>query len=112
VVNKDNWSRYSFLGYDPTLTVHCTDGEVTVKSPTQETVTTENPIEKLKEILAGYKSPRIDYLPPFTGGLVGYFSYDCIKYFEPGLNIEAKNPEEFRDYHFMLMDRVIAFDHF
>lgn len=112
VVNKDNWSRYSFLGYDPTLTVHCTDGEVTVKSPTQETVTTDNPIEKLKEILAGYKSPRIDYLPPFTGGLVGYFSYDCIKYFEPSLNIEAKNPEEFRDYNFMLMDRVIAFDHF
>jgi anthranilate synthase component 1 len=52
-------------------------------------------------------------MPPFTGGLVGYFSYDYIKYSEPKLKLSAgENGQDFRDMDLMLFDRVIAFDHY
>ena len=51
-------------------------------------------------------------LPPFTGGLVGYFSYDYMKYAEPALKLTAKDEEGFKDVDLMLFDKVIAFDHF
>ncbi|MRJ48238.1 anthranilate synthase component I family protein [Fundicoccus ignavus] len=113
VVNKDNWSRYSFIGYKPNLSIYSTDGQVTVQEGKQEeSFQADDPLASLTDILDRYKSPSIDYLPPFTGGLVGYLSYDCIKYTERSLQLTKNNPENFRDYHFMLMDKVIAFDHF
>lgn len=42
------------------------------------TFETQNPSQTLREILTQYKSPRFAYLPTFTGGLVGYFSYDYL----------------------------------
>ncbi|MCL2443672.1 MAG: anthranilate synthase component I family protein, partial [Treponema sp.] len=64
-----------------------------------------------------YKSVKFDYLPPFTGGLVGYFAYDYVKYSEPSLNIynsaDIQSKEElFNDVDLMLFDKVIAFDHY
>ena len=63
-------------------------------------------------MLSGYKSPRIPYLPPFTGGLVGYFSYDFAQHFIHGLKLNASDDEGFMDFSLMLIDKVIAFDHF
>ena len=51
-------------------------------------------------------------MPPFTGGLVGYFSYDYIKYSEPKLKLEDREQQDFRDMDLMLFDQVIVFDHF
>ena len=113
VVNKDNWSRYSFLGYNPNLSIYSTDGQVTIEEGNQqESFKAKDPLTALNDLLDRYKSPSLPYLPPFTGGLVGYMSYDCIKYIEPSLQLTNNNPDNFRDYHFMLMDKVIAFDHF
>lgn len=112
VAGADNWGRYTFLGYDPTIAVSGTDGKITTKNGGPETVTEGDPVAALREMLGKYKSPRIPELPPFTGGFVGYFAYDFIKYFEPSLKLKAKDEEGFRDFHLMLMDRVIAFDHF
>ena len=72
---------------------------------------TEHPSDYLRQILADYKSPRFDYLPPFTGGLVGYFSYDYLGYSEPTVKCDAKDTEDFKDVDLMLFDKVIAFDH-
>ena len=49
-------------------------------------------------------------LPTFTGGLVGYFSYDYVKYSEPKLNLDVEDTEGFKDVDLMLFDKVIAFD--
>ena len=49
-------------------------------------------------------------MPSFTGGLVGYFSYDYVKYSEPYLHLDAEDEEDFRDVDLMLFDKVIAFD--
>ena len=54
------------------------------------TFETENPSASLRQILADYKSPRFDYLPSFTGGLVGYFSYDYLGYSEPAVRTCAR----------------------
>ena len=57
------WGRYTFLGFDPKLEITCTDGQMQIGSLRFRT---ENPSEYLRQILADYKSPRFDYLPPFT----------------------------------------------
>lgn len=75
-------------------------------------ISTENPAEQLRQLLSEYKSPRFDYLPPFTGGLVGYFSYDYLGYSEPSVRIDVEDTENFKDLDLMLFDKVIAFDNF
>ncbi|HIZ17124.1 MAG TPA: anthranilate synthase component I family protein, partial [Firmicutes bacterium] len=73
---------------------------------------TDNPESHIRKILANYKSPAVKALPSFTGGLVGYFSYDYLKYSEPSLRLDAKDSEGFKDVDLMLFDKVIAFDNF
>ncbi len=108
VEGGERWGRYSFLGFNPLLHLTCENGEVTVKSGEIVTKTTEDPMTVLRGLLNKYKSPHIDGLPPFTGGFVGYFSYEMIGYAEPKLKIKINN---FKDYDLMLFDKVIAFDH-
>lgn len=108
--SPEQWGRYTFLGYDPRLELTCTDGHLKINSGTEFRIETANPGQFIKQILEENKSPRFDYLPPFTGGLVGYFSYDYIKYSEPTLKLDADDQEGFKDVDLMLFDRVIAFD--
>ena len=51
-------------------------------------------------------------MPPFTGGLVGYFSYDYIKYSETTLNLNADDEESFKDVDLMLFDKIVVFDNY
>lgn len=104
---NETWGRYTFLGFDPKLEITCMDGEMKIGNLK---VKTDNPSEYLRQILADYKSPRFDYLPSFTGGLVGYFSYDYISYSEPSVKRNVNDTEEFKDVDLMLFDKVIAFD--
>lgn len=109
--SAEKWGRYTFLGFDPKLELTCTNGVININSGTKITVNTKHPREYIQQILDENKSPRFDYLPPFTGGLVGYFSYDYIKYNEPSLKLDAEDQECFKDVDLMLFDKVIAFDH-
>lgn len=59
-----------------------------------------------------WKSPYIEGLPAFSGGLVGYFSYDFIKYSESALDLDAKDSEQFADVNLMLFDKLICFDNY
>jgi len=101
------WGRYTFLGYDPKVSVTCLNGDMKVDSLSFKT---NDPGKYIRQILDRYKSPRLEYLPPFTGGLVGYFSYDYLKYSEPTLKLDAEDTEGFNDVDIMLFDKVIAFD--
>ena len=103
----EKWGRYTFLGYDPKLEITCMDGEMQAGNIR---VKTDNPSEVLRQILADYKSPKMDYLPSFTGGLVGYFSYDYLGYSEPAVKRDVEDTESFKDVDLMLFDKVIAFD--
>lgn len=109
VAEKEKWGRYTFLGFDPKLEISCMDGEMKVGNVK---VKTDNPSGYLRQILADYKSPHFDYLPSFTGGLVGYFSYDYLGYSEPAAKTKVQDTEGFKDVDLMLFDKVIAFDNF
>lgn len=108
VEDRTKWGRYTFLGYDPKLEITCIDGEFQAGSVRFHT---EDPAEPIRQILAEYTSPRFDYLPTFTGGLVGYFSYDYLTYSEPSVRMNVEDSESFKDVDLMLFDKVIAFDH-
>ena len=109
VDGREKWGRYTFLGYDPKLEITCLDGEMKVGSLTFHT---NDPSTYLRQILRDHKSPRFDYLPSFTGGLVGYFSYDYLTYREPTAKRKTEDAERFKDVDLMLFDKVIAFDNF
>lgn len=113
VENQEKWGRYTFLGYNPKLELTCTNGELTVKDVVTgktETSHQAHPATYIKELMKKYTSPKLEGFPSFTGGLVGCFSYDYIKYSEPTLNLDAKDEERFKDVDLMLFDKVIAFD--
>lgn len=100
VEDTKKWGRYTFLGFDPKLTIAYPNGE------------DREPSQRIQKVLDEHKSPSFDWLPPFTGGLVGYFSYDFAKYGEPSLNLDADDEERFNDVDLMLFDKIIAFDNF
>lgn len=104
-VDKNHeWGRYTFMGYDPVMEITCVNGVISGSGE-------KHPDQYLKNMMKQYQSPSFDELPEFTGGLVGYFSYDYIKYNEPSLNLDAKDQEGFKDMDLMLFDKVIVFDH-
>lgn len=107
-VADEQWGRYTFLGFAPKSEITCIDGKMQIGNVKIET---ENPSEHIRQILADYKSPRFAYLPSFTGGLVGYFSYDYLGYSEPSVRCRVEDSEAFKDVDLMLFDKVIAFDH-
>ena len=125
VEDSKNWGRYSFLGFNPILEITCQDGDLRIKGKSSFSdceiedesercfsVKTDNPGEYIRQIVEENKSPKLDNIPPFSGGLVGYFSYDYIKYSEPSLTLDAQNQDAFKDVDLMLFDKVIAFDNF
>ena len=105
---NETWGRYTFLGYDPKLEITCIRGEMKIGNLR---VNTQDPSSYLRQILAEYKSPRLPDFPSFTGGLVGYFSYDYLGYREPAVRCDVNDTEAFKDVDLMLFDKVIAFDH-
>lgn len=109
---SQKWGRYTFIGYDPVLTVTCLDGTVKIKGETSFETDSESSKTVIRRLLAENRAPQLKEMPPFSGGLVGYFAYDYIKYSEPVLNLDAEDEESFNDLDLMLFDKVIAFDHY
>ena len=99
--------RYSFLGYHPKLSVSCKNGVVKVKENGMVRIIPGTPKEALDSLMQEYKSPQLEGLPTFTGGLVGYFSYEMIQYAEPKLQIKQS---DVNDFELMMFDKLIAFD--
>ena len=106
-VEGGNLGRYSFLGYHPKLSVSCKNGVVKVKENGMVRIIHGKPKEALQSLLAQYRSPQIEGLPTFTGGLVGYFSYEMIQYAEPKLHIKQS---DVNDFELMMFDKLLAFD--
>lgn len=106
-VSAEKWGRYTFLGCDPRLEVTCAHGVMKVGDVSFKT---DDPAMHIRQILSCCKSPVFDYLPSFTGGLIGYFAYDYIGYTEPTVRADVNDSENFKDLDLMLFDKVIAFD--
>jgi len=103
--------RYTFIGYDPVLELTCKDGLLTIRTGADFEMRVDSPAPYISQAVADNLGPRVDCLPPFTGGLAGYIGFDYIKYSEPSLRLDAVDEEGFRDVDLMLFDKIIAFDH-
>ncbi|MCL2764167.1 MAG: anthranilate synthase component I family protein [Treponema sp.] len=108
VNSGSSWGRYTFLGYKPVLSVYGKGKNTKVNGEDTE----KDALYVIREWMSHYKSPSFPYLPPFTGGFAGYFSYDFVENFIADLELKARDEDGFRDFHLMLIDKVIAFDNF
>ncbi|MBP5746132.1 MAG: anthranilate synthase component I family protein [Lachnospiraceae bacterium] len=105
--SDETWGRYTFLGFEPKMLITCKDGVLTAGD---KTIKTDDPSSEIRKIMAEYKSPRVEELNFFTGGLVGYFSFEYFGYSEPTIRSSLEDENEFKDVDLMLFDKVIAFD--
>lgn len=113
VQGGEKWGRYSLIGL-PSSTVLKVFGDQLLIERNGETVvsrTTDDPLKDVEDFHAEYKMPELPQLPRFTGGLVGYFGYDTVRYVEPKL--KASVPEDDLgnpDILLMASDEVVIFD--
>ena len=112
VEGGEKWGRYTFLGADPLAVVRVKPEEVEVRSNghLMQLPHGGDPLAVLKELLAQYRPVTVDGLPRFSGGAVGFLSYDMVRYFEKRL---AKSPHAEGGLDaavFMVTDTLIIFD--
>ena len=104
----EKWGRYSYLGFNPKSRLAYKNGTLTVTGEGAKVIKTDKPYDALREYLADYKTPHFDDLPPFTGGLMGYYGYAMISVAEPVLKLRRGDAN---DFDLMMFDKVIAYDH-
>ena len=102
------WGRYSFIGCNPKARLVYKNGVLTITGEGEVTIKTAKPYKEIRKYMKNYKNPRFEDLPPFTGGLVGYYGYAMIAVSEPILKIQES---ETNDFDLMLFDKIIAYDH-
>jgi anthranilate synthase component 1 len=113
VEGGEHVGRYSFLGKDPFVLLRARDGKTIVERAGTSTDRAESFIDVLRSMMADFSSPFVPELPRFTGGAVGYFSYDTAAWFEPVTlqNGGEPDPALLDEARFMIFDTVLAFDH-
>jgi anthranilate synthase component 1 len=111
VEGGEHVGRYSFLGKDPFLILRARNGQTLIERAGATTVAEKPFIDTLRELMNSFRSPFVPGLPRFTGGAVGYLSYDTAEGFEPAV-ARTENKDEIGDETgFMVFDTVLAFDH-
>jgi len=108
----ERWGRYSFIGYKPYLIAQSRDREMEIRGENRKEILKDvrNPLHALKDLSRKFKQVVVNDLPPFQGGLVGYFNYDLVRKWEhlPGISPEdTEMPEAL----FTISRRLIIFDH-
>src|SRR5690348_13654246 len=80
VEHAERWGRFSFIGRDPALTMVVRGRRVELDGRAPRGVPTDRgALAALEALLAAYRAPRIDELPPFHGGVVGHLGYDVVR---------------------------------
>ncbi|MDF2612449.1 MAG: anthranilate synthase component [Clostridia bacterium] len=106
----EKWARYTFLGFNPKELFYVQEGKSFHKTSEGIRHIAGNPIDILKNILEEYNAPKDKSLPPLTGGAVGYFGYETVKYVED-ITLSNHNSLKAEDIKLMFFDEIIAFDH-
>ena len=108
----EQWGRYSFIGLPCREVVEVRAKKITVRrdGTVVEATETANPLAWLRDYAARVRVKPDAVLPRFSGGLVGYFGYECVRYFEPRLDHDKPDPLGTPDILLMLSDELVAFD--
>ncbi|HZJ26605.1 MAG TPA: anthranilate synthase component I [Acidimicrobiia bacterium] len=112
VEHADRWGRFSFLGRDPALTLIVRGRDVDfVGTPPAGVPRDQGALAALDALLAHFRAPTIEDLPPFHGGVVGYLGYDVVREIE---HLPAVPPDHLDapDAVLWLTGHVTAFDHY
>ena len=111
VEGGEKWGRYSFLGTEPLALIKSEGRRFIVEDESgRRTRTVTDPIQGLQEFLAGYRAVEVDGLPRFTGGAVGYFGYDCVRFLEERVRIADWRPGDLPDAQFLITGTLLIFD--
>ena len=112
VSNGVQWDRYSFIGFSPEKEIRMMGNMAEIRSgDAVQTEQVEEPIAFLKKMLAEYRAPSYPDAPHFTGGLIGYFGYDTVRYVEKRLTNVPEDDIHMPDCHLFLYEELIAYDH-
>jgi len=112
VEGGEKWARYCFLGFDPSIIITIKGNEVVVEKNGQAKstlITKGNPLVGLKDILARYQPVDVEGLPRFSGGAVGFVSYDMVRSFEE-LPEDTMDDLQVPDARFVITDTLLIFD--
>ncbi len=113
VEGGEHVARYSFIGIQPQKTYLLKDGLVEIHEGEDCKIASLNgeidPIQFLQHEIEQYEVKPVANAPRFCGGLVGYLSYEAVRFFEPTLN-NRMHTQSMPDGIFMLADTLIAFD--
>ena len=112
VQGGERWSRYSFIGLPcrELLTVRDREVRLLRDGAVVEQATAADPIAWLRAYAARTRVRPEPGLPRFSGGLVGYFGYDCVRYFEPKLASDKADPLGVPDILLMRAEELAIFD--
>ena len=102
ITGGENLARYSIIGTNP---------KKIIKTGKNENLGEVDPLEIIKKEINSYKVPEIKELPVFTGGAVGYLSYETISYFEKSVLKNKESNLDVPESIFMLTDSIVVFDH-
>lgn len=103
--------NYSYFVIEPTADLKLLDGNLTVTKQQKSITQAVEPHRYLTNLLRHYHQPLIAGMPPFSGGLIGYFSYEYTKYFQQHLQFQQQNPTDLQDFGLFLCLKLVAFDH-
>ena len=112
VAGGETWGRYSFIGVDPPLLVRFVDEQLVIeKRSGGREVIEGDPLDALRSFLGRYQPVHDPTLPRFSGGLVGYLSYDMVRHIE-ALPQKNRADAALPLMAFMLSETLVILDHF
>jgi len=111
--STEKGGRWSILGSGPRMVFEARGKEVTIRegSKTRSFTAPDDVLAALEREMAPYHPVTHGSLPPFTGGMVGYLSYDAVRQFEPTIGEPPVDPLGIPDAIFLLADTLVVFDH-
>ena len=111
VEGGEKWARYSFLGFNPSIIFRSKGNTVEIirGQKTEEWKNVKSPLDKLRDLMREYKPVKMDGLPRFFGGAVGYLSYDMVRFFEE-LPDNTTDDLNIYDSFFVITDTILIFD--
>ncbi|MGN6312698.1 MAG: anthranilate synthase component I [Rhodanobacteraceae bacterium] len=112
VAGGENWGRYSIIGLPAARVFRFRERTLEIEEHGEivERRELEDPFAEIEKLRAQYAVPRLPQLPAFTGGLVGYFGFECVGWIEEKLRTAKRDELGLDDALLMLAEEVAVFD--
>ena len=110
---EKDWSRYTIIGLPSEEYIELKNNRIKyfISNKLVEDVETNNPIDWIEEFQKKFNVPSDSNLPKFQGGLVGYFGFDTVKYFEPAIKATMqKDDMDTPDICLIVSKEFLVFD--